>query len=70
MMGLWAFHCVLLLVVIALFGMRPEIAMILLLGYVVLVFRWIYRFLLQLAYIQNYSKNFLMGTSICRQMKI
>ena len=29
----------------------------LLLGYVVLVFRWIYRFLLQLAYIQNYSKK-------------
>lgn len=57
MMGLWAFHCVLLLVVIALFGMRPELAIILLLGYVVLVFRWIYRFLLQLAYIQNYSKK-------------
>lgn len=57
MMGLWTFHCALLLVVIALFGMRPEIAMILLLGYVVLVFRWIYRFLLQLAYIQNYSKK-------------
>ena len=57
MMGLWAFHCVLLLVVIALFGMRPELAIILLLGYVVLVFQWIYRFLLQLAYIQNYSKK-------------
>ena len=57
MMGLWAFHCVFLLVVIALFGMRPELAIILLLGYVVLVFRWIYRFLLQLAYIQNYSKK-------------
>ena len=61
MMGLWTFHCALLLVVIALFGMRPEIAMILLLGYVVLVFRWIYRFLLQLAYIQNYSKKLAEG---------
>lgn len=57
MMGLWACHCVFLLVAIALFGMRPELAIILLLGYVVLVFRWIYRFLLQLAYIQNYSKK-------------
>ncbi|WP_423892925.1 histidine kinase dimerization/phospho-acceptor domain-containing protein [Filifactor alocis] len=61
MMGLWAFHCVFLLVVIALFGMRPELAIILLLGYVVLVFRWIYRFLLQLAYIQNYSKKLAEG---------
>lgn len=61
MMGLWTFHCALLLVVIALFGMRPEIAMILLLGYVVLVFRGIYRFLLQLAYIQNYSKKLAEG---------
>lgn len=61
MMGLWTFHCALLLVVIALFGMRPEITMILLLGYVVLVFRGIYRFLLQLAYIQNYSKKLAEG---------
>ena len=61
MMGLWTFYCALLLVVIALFGMRPEIAMILLLGYVVLVFRGIYRFLLQLAYIQNYSKKLAEG---------
>lgn len=59
--GLWLFHCVFLFVVIALFGMRTEITMILLLGYIVLVFRWIYRFLLQLAYIQNYSKKLAEG---------
>ena len=59
--GLWLFPCVFLFVVIVLFGMRTEIAMILLLGYIVLVFRWIYRFLLQLAYIQNYSKKLAEG---------
>lgn len=56
-MGMWILHCFIFLCVIALFGMRPEFALIVLLAYMILAFRWIYRFLLQLAYIQNYSKK-------------